>query len=38
MNWEKIEMNHNLKQKLEKFVIEEINEDFNAKINNQNND
>ena len=35
MDWEKIEMNHNLKQKLEKFVIEELNEDFNAKINKQ---
>jgi hypothetical protein len=33
MDLEKIEMNHNLKQKLEKFVIEELNEDFNAKIN-----
>jgi hypothetical protein len=33
MDWEKIEMNHHLKQKLEKFVIEELNENFNAKIN-----
>ena len=33
MDWEKIEMNHHLKQKLEKFVIEELTENFNAKIN-----
>ncbi len=26
-------MNHNLKQKLEAFVIEELNINFNAKIN-----